>query len=69
MLYTRRYWKTIKNKNNSKKLNSLSRLPNNISNSEILSKKEYFGQFETIIKIMISSKEDEKLIKKITHHI
>ena len=37
--------------------------PDNISNPEILSKKEYFGQFGTIIKIMISSKED-KITKK-----
>jgi CCR4-NOT transcription complex subunit 4 len=43
--------------------------PDNISNPEILSKKEYFGQFGTIIKIMISSKEDKITKKKITQHI
>ena len=38
--------------------------PDNLANPEVLSRKEYFGQFGTIIKIMISSKEDEITKKK-----
>ncbi len=38
--------------------------PDSLSNPEILSKKEYFGQFGTILKIMLSSKEDEITKKK-----